>query len=256
MTQIIRIHAFTDNYIWLLTDSNYRFAYVVDPGDAQPVIQTLHRHHIELIGILITHHHFDHTGGIVQLKNEFNCVVYGPDNSDIVGVDHKLAHGDTFELAELGFAFSIIKIPGHTLDHIAYYSKPMLFCGDTLFACGCGRMFEGQPEQFSNSLNTIANLPDDTVIYCAHEYTQSNINFARSVDEQNSILNLRYEMTAKHRKNEIATVPSCLSLERATNPFLRTADSVWIHYAQKQMKANDLSSTQVFAAIRDGKDHF
>lgn len=256
MIQILRVPAFNDNYIWLLTDKDYQFAYAVDPGDALPVQEVLAQNDITLKGILITHHHFDHTGGINQLKNQYSVPVWGPKNSTIAEIDHPLSEGDKVKLKDLAITLNILEVPGHTLDHIAYYSEPVLFCGDTLFACGCGRLFEGTPEQMLKSLNKIYQLPCDTVVYCAHEYTQANIDFALAADPNNKALKLRDETTRFHRKGNVATVPSSLYQEQATNPFLRSHELSLKKSIETYSNQTDLSEQEVFALTRKWKDNF
>jgi hydroxyacylglutathione hydrolase len=253
------IKAFSDNYLWLGIDSRTNEAFVVDPGDSAPVQAFLDKQGITLSAILITHHHPDHTGGIDALKKRYQCPVYGPSSDNIPQVDKKLREGDKFSL--WGHSINVLEVPGHTLDHIAYFTElaphcPALFCGDTLFAGGCGRLFEGSPEQMLMSLDKIAQLPENTLIYCAHEYTLANLNFAIAVEPHNIQLANRIKDAKNLREQGLPTVPSTLAMELATNPFLRSrCDSV------KKMAASRLSQqpkdeTEVFAAIRQWKDNF
>ena len=175
--QVLPVPAFKDNYIWVLRDE--RSAAVVDPGDAQPVLDYLARERLDLVAILATHHHPDHVGGVERLKRDHDVPVYGPRDEPIPQLTHPLAEGDRIAIAALGAQFEVLDVPGHTRAHIAYYGSKLLFCGDTLFACGCGRVFEGTPPQLHASLEKLAALPDDTLVYCAHEYTLANIRFAR-----------------------------------------------------------------------------
>ena len=177
--KIIPVPAFEDNYIWLICDG--RYAAVVDPGDAEPVLGHLSRHGLRLAAILITHHHGDHTGGIEALLRHAAVPVYGPRKENIPGITNPVGTGDTVRLPELGVEFAVLDVPGHTAGHIAYYGANSLFCGDTLFTCGCGKLFEGTPAQMHASLQKFAALPDDTQVYCAHEYTLENIRFAKKV---------------------------------------------------------------------------
>ncbi|HNP51280.1 MAG TPA: hydroxyacylglutathione hydrolase, partial [Nitrosomonas nitrosa] len=186
MPIIYPVRAFKDNYIWVIRDQHY--AAIVDPGDAVPVMAYLQQQNLQPIAILNTHHHHDHTGGNIALLTAFALPVYGPAKENIPGLTHRLSEGDTIHLAELSLDLSILDIPGHTAGHIAYYGANLLFCGDTLFACGCGRIFEGTPQQMYTSLQKLTKLPDDTLIYCAHEYTLANIRFATAIDPNNPVL--------------------------------------------------------------------
>ena len=181
--EIFPVCAFNDNYIWTLRQDGK--AAVVDPGDAAPVLDYLRAEKLELTAILNTHHHADHVGGNAELLSHYRVPVYGPHDERIPTVSHRLREGDRFTLAHFGIEFSIFEIPGHTRSHIAFYGSDMLFCGDTLFACGCGRLFEGTPQQMYTSLAKLAALPDPTRVYCGHEYTIANIRFARAAESEN-----------------------------------------------------------------------
>jgi len=249
------IKAFDDNYIWLI--DNGKAALVVDPGDATPVIAELAARQLELVGILNTHHHFDHVGGIAELKQSWpTLVVYGPPTQALSKVHCQ--QGNRIE-ALPGFELEIIEIPGHTLDHIAFYhhaDKPLLFCGDTLFAGGCGRLFEGSPQQMHDSLDRLSQYPNNTLVYCAHEYTLANLHFAMAVEPNNEQLKQRFEVDTAKRQRQQATVPSTLEIEIATNPFLRcTSASVQATARQRNGQDNN-SEVEVFAAIRQWKDSF
>ena len=256
MLEIHTIPAFSDNYIWLFHQQDDSKSYVVDPGDAAPVIQTLEKLNLELAGILATHQHPDHIGGIPALLKHQAVPVYGP--ADIGLVDHPLDDGDSLELA--GANFEVMAVPGHTLNHLAYFANltpdqpPVLFCGDTLFASGCGRLFEGTPEQMYHSLEKIRNLPATTQVYCAHEYTLANLDFALAVDPDNTDLQQRMAHCQQQRQQNIPTVPFTLEHDLSTNPFLRShADSI-IQAANQRGATSDPVS--VFAAIRNWKDKF
>jgi hydroxyacylglutathione hydrolase len=255
---ITAVPAFSDNYLWLLARG--RDAVVVDPGDAAPVVQALDRRGLDLAAILVTHHHGDHVGGVGALKARYGAVVYGPAAEAIPAVDHRLAGGDQVQV--LGLDFRVIEVPGHTSGHIAYYSEteqpPALFCGDTMFACGCGRLFEGTPQQMLRSLDALAALPGDTRMYCAHEYTQANIRFALQVDPDNAELHARARSAAETRARGEPTLPSSIALERATNPFLRSGAAA----VQRTITAHENGAiaptdrVAVFAAMRRWKDNF
>jgi len=257
MLSIQPIPAYDDNYIWLLFDTESRRAYVVDPGDAAPVIVALEEQELQLEGVLITHHHFDHVGGLQTLRDQYSPVVYGPQNPGIAGVDHRLQQGDQVEV--LGNSFAVMEVPGHTLDHIAYYhagDKPLLFCGDTLFAGGCGRVFEGTPPMMHDSLQSLAALPPQTSIYCAHEYTLANLAFARAVEPANEALVSRVtEAEATRGRNE-PTVPSSIALELATNPFLRCDQPELLEALRAQGRLEDDRPADVFSTVRSWKDNF
>ena len=257
MLSISPISAFSDNYIWCVAREGK--AIIVDPGDAAPVLKHLDENGLSLSAIIITHHHYDHVNGIELLCERYpNTPVYGPENQ-CKSITQRLKHDDTITLLDL--TFRVFSVPGHTLDHIAYYletspSGPALFCGDTLFAGGCGRLFEGTPKQMLNSLGLIQALAADTEVYCAHEYTLSNLRFACVVEPNNRDLLSRFEDTQARRKADLPTVPSKLALALLTNPFLRTDNAavqqqVATHAALKYWNQND-----IFASLRAWKDDF
>jgi hydroxyacylglutathione hydrolase len=249
---IVPIPAFRDNYIWTLRDD--RHAAVVDPGEAGPVRSYLKKEKLKLVAILATHHHPDHTGGIADLVADARVPVHGPRGEPIPALTHPVGQGDSVNVPELSALFSVLDIPGHTRAHVAYYGLGALFCGDTLFACGCGRVFEGTPEQMVDSLAKLAALPDDTKVYCGHEYTLANIEFARKVDPGNAELAAREERARRLRAAGKPTLPSTLGEERATNPFLRCAEPVVVESANKYLGARVADPVRVFAAIRDWKN--
>ncbi|HYA67016.1 MAG TPA: hydroxyacylglutathione hydrolase [Burkholderiaceae bacterium] len=252
--QITPIPAFRDNYIWLLERENH--AVVVDPGDADPVLRALAQGARKLDAILLTHHHLDHVGGVAELVAVHAPQVFGPANSPFAHIDVRLHDGDRLEV--LGEQLRVLAVPGHTLDHIAYWCAAIhaLFCGDTLFACGCGRLFEGSPSQMFASLNKIAQLPEDTYVYCAHEYTSANIRFALQVEPGNAQLVSRSQDCASARNRHEPTVPSTLRLEKATNPFLRCAQATVRETVLRHKPATADETAAVFAALRSWKDAF
>lgn len=252
MIEIIPIPAFEDNYIWLMR--NQAFAAVVDPGDADPVMEYLQRHDLRLAAILITHHHGDHCGGAEELKLRFGCPVYGPRREKIAATTQTVGEQDIVTLPELDAAFHVIDVPGHTLGHVAYYGLNSLFCGDALFACGCGRLFEGTPEQMQSSLAKLAALPDETRVFCAHEYTLDNIRFARIADPGNAALQEREVRERKARAQGLPTLPSTIALEKSTNPFLRWDDPHLIGAASRFAGRPLTRPADIFAAIRQWKD--
>lgn len=252
MTTIHPIPAFEDNYIWLLRNGSH--AAVIDPGDADPVVDYLSQHGLSLDAILLTHHHGDHCAGAAELDSRYHSPVYGPRQENIAAVTHPLAEGDIVKLPELSASLTILDVPGHTRGHIAYYGINSLFCGDALFACGCGRLFEGTAAQMQTSLAKFSALPDDTLVYCAHEYTLANIRFARTAEPGN--LRLQERETAERLKRERGqpTLPSTMGLEKQTNPFLRW-DSPEIIAGASHFTGHPLSApAAVFGATRKWKD--
>ena len=227
------IEAFQDNYIWLI--HNDQNSIIVDPGDAEPVINALERKNLNLVAILITHHHADHIGGVMALQEKYPHIkIFAPQKDKYEFVNISLKNGDEINIPELQINYKIIEIPGHTQGHIAYYDMENLFCGDTLFAGGCGKIFDGTHEQMYNSLKKISALPKDTKIYCAHEYTKKNIAFALSLDPDDTNLQLRKALVS-NMKN---TIPSSLEEELKTNPFLKC------------------TSLEAFKRLRDLKDQY
>ena len=257
--EIVPLRAFNDNYIWLLRRNDS--AVVVDPGDAAPVTAYLDAHQLTLSAILVTHHHGDHIGGIKTLLARREVPVFGPSSEEIATVNRPLADGDRVELPQLDASFDVLAVPGHTRGHIVYYGRNIhscgvLFCGDTLFACGCGRVIEGTPQQMWRSLARLAALPGATRVYCAHEYTQANINFALAVEPDNAALQARAAEVARLRAADQATVPSTVSAELATNPFLRWDAPAVIAAASRLTGTPPATPDAVFAAIREWKNRF
>lgn len=251
MFEILLIPAFKDNYIWLLVRDGR--AAVVDPGDAAPVTDLLEALRLQLETILITHHHADHQGGVGELVERWQPRVFGPENESITGCNAPLAGGETIEV--LGQPVAVLPVAGHTRGHLAYYVPGALFCGDTLFGAGCGRLFEGTPAQMSESLARIAALPDETLIYCAHEYTEANLRFAVAVEPENPAIRERIVRVAQLRAAGRSSVPSSLREEKDTNPFLRCAKPAVIAAAQAH-GAGDTALIPVFAAIRGWRNSF
>ncbi len=253
---ITPLPAFKDNYIWLLTRGQE--AAVVDPGDSEPVIRAVEQQQLRLTAILATHHHADHVGGAMALKQRYGAALYGPARETIAGLDHRLSAGDKIDV--LGDRFEVIDIPGHTAGHIAFYAgaikPPIVFCGDTLFACGCGRLFEGTAEQMLASLDALAELPPATRVYCGHEYTVANIRFALAVEPDNRDLQTRAATATATRKRGEPTLPSTIGLELATNPFMR-CDLPSVRAAASGIsRSAGFARVSTFATIRSWKDGF
>ena len=224
MTDVLHVCAFKDNYIWLIRgDSPDRVA-IVDPGDAAPVLDALAKQRLTPAAILCTHHHGDHVGGVQELLAHYDVPVYGPAQEHIPTLTHRLHGGDRIRLDALGLEFDVLDVPGHTAGHIAYHGHGFLFCGDTLFSAGCGRLFEGTAGQLHDSLTRLAALPPETAVYCGHEYTAANLRFALTVEPDNADSRRHQEQVHELRARNEPTLPSTIGLEKRINPFLRTAE--------------------------------
>ncbi len=252
--KIIPLPAYQDNYIWLIHDGQQ--AAVVDPGDAAPVTRFLNDNNLSLAAILITHHHWDHVNGIEKLQAEHLCTVYAPRDDRIPGKLTHMVAGNVAEIPALNLAFNVIETPGHTLSHICYYNEQWLFCGDTLFSIGCGRMFEGTPQQYMTSLNKIKQLPAATKIFCTHEYTTTNVTFARNVEPNNSLLQKYQNHVQSLRNKNQASLPVLLSNELQMNPFLRTHERSIQTAVGKQFETTANDEVSCFALLRQWKDQF
>jgi hydroxyacylglutathione hydrolase len=256
---VLTVPAFKDNYLWIIHDGVH--AAVVDPGDGQPILDALRAHGLSLTAILLTHHHADHIGGVPQLLAEYSVPVYGPRNDNIAAVTHPLGEGDRVQVPGLALELSVLDVPGHTLGHIAYVRATpgahWLFCGDTLFGAGCGRLFEGTPAQMAASLAKLAALPGDTLVYCAHEYTLSNLRFAEAVEPGNRALQMRLEADSRARGTNLPTIPSNIAIENATNPFLRATEPAIIDslVAAGRLQPG-ATPVAAFAALREWKNVF
>jgi hydroxyacylglutathione hydrolase len=264
---VIAVPAFKDNYIWLIdltpADAGRASAQgrdapvpvaIVDPGAARPVIDALAQHSLTPAVILITHHHSDHVGGVAELTLRYKIPVYGPAAEAIPGLSRRLHENDSVTLGDGNMTFTVLEVPGHTAGHIAFYGQGALFCGDTLFAGGCGKLFEGTPAQMHHSLAKLAALPDATLVYCAHEYTLNNLKFAVQVEPQNADLNIRLDEVRKRRAEGLATVPALLGVEKRTNPFLRCNTSTVIAAAEKYSGKRLNPGEDTFAVVRHWKD--
>lgn len=252
--EVVPVPAFADNYIWVIRD--HQHAVVVDPGDAGPVLDYLASERLALTAILATHHHGDHVGGVAALLERFPVPVYGPRAENIPTVSEPLAEGDRVTIPAPGLRFTVLEVPGHTAGHIAYVGHGWLFCGDTLFACGCGRLFEGTAPQMARSLAKLASLPGETRVFCAHEYTLANIRFALAVDAANAALRERGQREAERRAANQPTLPSTIALELATNPFLRCSDPAVQAAAAARAGRRLRDPVEVFATLREWKNRF
>jgi hydroxyacylglutathione hydrolase len=252
MLTVLSIPALKDNYIWLIKNPANECV-IVDPGDAKPVLEIIKKYNLVPTGILLTHHHYDHVDGVPEILSAFsNMPVYGPNIKQLPFVSHPLTDKQTFRL--LNTEFHAFETPGHTQDHLSFLAQDMLFCGDTLFSAGCGRLFEGTPKQMLTSLDLLASLPNNTRVYSAHEYTQSNIAFALSVDPTNEALKKHADKVANLRAKKETTLPSNIGLEKQINPFLRVRDKNII-FAVKN-RTEGLEDHDIFAALRSLKDQF
>jgi hydroxyacylglutathione hydrolase len=270
---VTAISAFSDNYIWAIGQTNNKNIVLVDPGDASVCLDYIKSQQLNLVAILITHHHSDHVGGIKELlaysqQQNANSAqvlnVYGPANENIKYCTQPLTANNQVVVDELSLTFNILDLPGHTRGHIAYVSstkennasEQLLFCGDTLFSGGCGRLFEGSAEQMFNSLTKLTALPDSTKVYCAHEYTLANLTFALSIETNNIELNNYYQQIRQFSAQNIPSIPTTIALEKKINPFLRVTSSEIIINVEKLVNRKLTSDVAVFAAIRQLKDDF
>jgi hydroxyacylglutathione hydrolase len=253
---LVPLPILSDNYVWILSRTETKAAVIVDPGDARPVAEFLDRQSLSLEAILVTHHHWDHVGGISVLKKHYGSVVYGPAGEAIDGIDVRVSGGDRVKLPSLQAEFATLDLPGHTAGHVGYSGNGLLFCGDTLFSAGCGRLFEGTAAQLHASLGRIAELPDETRICCTHEYTLSNLHFAQEVEPGNPDITAYTAKVEGLMRRREASLPSTLGWEKRINPFLRTAqESVCSSVASHAGRAM-IDELDCFAELRKWKDSF
>lgn len=253
----VALEAFSDNYIWAIHSPDTNAICIVDPGDAQPVIDYIESHNLTLETILITHHHNDHIGGVQTLKNRYHCSVYAPKYDNQSFSDRDLVEGDSVSILDDSYHFDVIEVPGHTMGHIAFYGDGVLFCGDTLFKAGCGRMFEGTPPVFHDSLQKLANLPKETKVYCAHEYTLANLKFAQSIEPNNAAIQQEIKHSQLLRKENKPTIPSTIAQELSYNPFLRCHLDTIVKAANEADVDKTFSDpVRTFATIRQLKDNY
>ena len=254
MHTVQAIPAFTNNYVWMIGFSGSEAVAIIDPGEAEPVLRILSDSGLKVAAILLTHHHEDHVGGVGEILREHQAPVFGPGREKIPTVDHPVAGGDTVIVPELDLEFDVFDVPGHTAGHLAFLEPGRAFVGDTLFAGGCGRIFEGTPGQMHASLGLLAALPPETVVYCAHEYTAANLRFALEVEPGNETLAKRLEDARTTRSEGRPTVPSVLAEELATNPFLRCGEPEIKAAAEHRVGRSLDNETDVFAVVRRWKD--
>jgi len=256
MPEFTPISSFSDNYIWQIREYDNPVAAIVDPGDATPVLRALDRAQITPAAILLTHHHNDHVGGVPEIKARYPDIpVFGPARELIPGVTHPVKDDQRITIPSTQLSFRVLDIPGHTKGHVAYYGYGALFCGDTLFSVGCGRLFEGTPDQMYASLQKIAALPIRTLLYCAHEYTLENIRFAKQVEPENFHLAIREHLAFQQTDLDMPTVPTLLVEELGFNPFLRCNVPEVIHAAEHYVDRKLANPTDVFTVLRHWKDN-
>jgi len=257
MFKLTPLAAFDDNYIWVIESPHDSTIAVVDPGDADVVEEYLVQSNKTLAAVLITHHHRDHTGGVEQLKSRFSVPVYGSSESKFPGVTHPQSDGDSIEL--FGQSISIKSVPAHTLDHIAYLVQgdcPQLFCGDTLFLAGCGRLFEGSADQMQQAMDYFASLPDSTEVYCTHEYSLANLAFAKAADPLNEEIDQAIRQCKQLRADNLPTLPSSIGQERLINPYMRTRETALIQSASQFANQTLTAGVETLAALREWKNNF
>lgn len=255
MITIFPIKAFNDNYIWAVKNDSGD-AIFFDPGEEKPVIQAIEDLNLNPLAIFITHHHDDHTGGIIGLKEKYKLTVFGPTHETNLDLDVRLKENDCIEIPQLDISLTAIETPGHTKGSICYHSENLLFSGDTLFSAGCGRIFEGTPQQMFDSMQKINGLPDDTLIYCAHEYTAANLAFAKHIEPNNNEIDDFQVRTDNLIKQGMPSLPTSLSLERKINPFLRCGEKTVITSAEEYAGKSLSTEAEVFAVIREMKNNF
>ena len=256
MLEIIPLPALKDNYIWLLKNEASRHVAIVDPSEAKPVLKYIETEGLIPIAIMITHHHWDHVGGILELTEQFDIPVFTPKTETVDGSTHPVGEGDIVTLSELELELRVLDVPGHTSGAVAYYDNDRVFSGDTLFTAGCGRMFEGTPPQMHASLSKFKNLSDTALLYCGHEYTVANLKFAAKVEPENKAIRERLSIAEETRNKNLPTVPETIAVEKQTNPFLRCEESSVVAAASEYTGTSLNSAADIFAAVRDWKDNF
>lgn len=256
MVNVLTIKSFVDNYIWLIKDSQSNHCIVVDPGDATPVLELVAAQQLIVDAVILTHHHHDHTDGVETLLSESDhpIAVYSKDK--LFAQSLLVNEGERLSFFDGRFSLTVMELPGHTLDHLAYYNESLLFCGDTLFSAGCGRVFEGSYRQMFDALARLAELPDHTQVYCAHEYTQNNLIFAFHLEPKNEQLVKYIQQVSKKRQQGLATIPTTIGQEKAINPFLRCAKKPLMDSLQAQLATKLSDPFACFTTLRKYKDQF
>ncbi|MDO8954784.1 MAG: hydroxyacylglutathione hydrolase [Gammaproteobacteria bacterium] len=256
MNTITYVNALKDNYIWLILSEDKSHAIAIDPGEAEPVLQYLEQHRIKLGAILLTHHHNDHTSGVSALAQVYQPEIFAFSKQTCPITTHEIRSENSIFLHTHKLKFAILKTPGHTQDAICFFDGRNLFSGDTLFAGGCGRLFEGTAEQMFNSLSTLAALPDYTNVYCGHEYTLANLQFALSLEPNNAAISKRLVEVQSLRDQQLPSLPSTIGLEKKINPFLRCNDSDFSQHIAKQLGLDAPNPLELFVALRHFKDNW
>lgn len=256
MSSVSFVNALQDNYIWIIISDNRRHAIVIDPGEAAPVRTFLQKHCLQLNAILLTHHHPDHSAGVADLVAQYHCPVYGMQREELPWVTQIVTQQNKIQLDNFTHAIEIIEVPGHTRDHLAYRHSSALFCGDTLFAGGCGRLFEGSAKQLYDSLLKLSSLPEETRIYCGHEYTINNLLFAEWIEPDNVDIKQRLTQAKQLRQQNLPTVPSALKIEKLTNPFLRCHLAHIRKRIAELAKQSIMDAESTFACVRKLKDQW
>lgn len=256
MVNVLTVSSFSDNYIWLIKDSQSQHCIVVDPGDATPVLEMIKSQNLIVDAILITHKHYDHIDGVEALLSVLDEDIKLYSKDKLFPQSIEVQEGQLIHFFEKRFSLQVMELPGHTLDHLAYYNETLLFCGDTLFSGGCGRVVEGTHAQMFNALSRLAELPESTKVYCTHEYTESNLAFAYAIESKNTALLTYMQDVAKKRQLGLATIPSTIGLEKTVNPFLRCQQRELIDHLQNKLAMPLTAGLETFTALRTYKDNF
>lgn len=255
MLEVLHVPTLVDNYVWLIRQPKQAEVVIVDPGEAYPVLEKIAAEQLKPVAILVTHYHHDHTGGLAELLQHYRVPVYGPGH--IRHITEPVKEGDSVSIREIGTDFHVLDVRGHTHDHVAYIAGKLLFCGDVIFSAGCGRLFDGTLEQMAASVARLATLPDDTIVYCAHEYTLANLKFAAVVEPENPDIAAHQAWAQNMRQNRQPTLPTSIGKEKQINPYFRVAEKTVIEAVQRHNPGvHSHDPVQVFIALRRWKDGF